>query len=90
MMILVRMVVMSMWMTNLMRNSRLMNVMKMVVICCGKGEIVPMGVNMSGLCRAFPFPLLPDARSGSRFDDDELISYVVWTSKGYRRYTQIT
>ena len=54
---------MSMWMTNLMRNSRLMNVMKMVVICCGKGEIVPMGVNMSGLCRAFPFPpssLMPE------------------------------
>ena len=83
-MILVRMVVISMWMTNLMRNSRLMNVMKMVVICCGKGEIVPMGVNMSGLCRAFP--LLPDAS----FDDDELISCVVLSSKGYRRYTQIT
>ena len=67
---------------------KLMNVMKTLVICRGKDEIVPMGVNMSGLCRAFP--LLPDARSGSRFDDDELISYVVWTSKGYRRYTQIT
>ena len=56
-----------------------MNVMKMVVICCGKGEIVPMGVNMSGLCRAFPFPpLLPDARSGFRFDDDEVISYMLF------------
>ena len=87
MMILVRMVVMSMWMTNLMRNSRLMNVMKMVVICCGKGEIVPMGVNMSGLCRAFPFPpssLMPVLMMTS------LSLVVVLTSKGYRRYTQIT
>ena len=69
----------------LMRNMRLMkmikmmkmmNVMKMVVvICCGKDEIVPMGVNMSGLCRALlPPPPLPDARSWSRFDHDELIS----------------
>ena len=91
MMILVRMVVMSMWMTNLMRNSRLMNVMKMVVICCGKGEIVPMGVNMSGLCRAFPFPpssLMPEVGPDLMMTSLSLV--VVLTSKGYRRYIQIT
>ena len=72
---------MSMWMTNLMRNSRLMNVMKMVVICCGKGEIVPMGVNMSGLCRAFPFPpssLMPEVGPDLMMTS---LSRVVLTSK---------
>ena len=58
---------------------KLMNVMKTLVICRGKDEIVSMGVNMSGLCRAFP--LLPDAS----FDDDELISCCCFNVEGVQK-----